>query len=100
MTHSFRYENERRDGKFTHVWRGTWSHRGSKTEVAIKQLQRKHQTTKLADFSQLSYDVLVWDDPTLVKAFGVCLATRSSPMVLVQEYFEWGPLDKYLQVRN
>ena len=56
------------------------------------------QSSKLADFSQLSYDVLVWDDPTLVKALGVCLATRSSPMVLVQEFFELGPLDHYLKV--
>ncbi len=55
------------------------------------------QWSKLGEFSQLCYDALVWEDGTLVRSLGVCLATTATPMTLIQEYFSLGPLNKYLQ---
>ena len=96
--HLSRFENEKLEGKFTKVWRGLWHKKKNiKEEVAIKQLNENYQNQKLADFSHTNYNVSMWNDSTLVTAFGICLNTHTSPMALVMEYFSLGTLDKYLR---
>ena len=90
-----RYENIKLKGRLTNVWKGLWTKNSQETlEVAIKQLK---QDSHLLPFSQMCYNAMMWDDPTLVRVYGATLAIHGNPMSLIMEYLPFGKLNTYLK---
>jgi Janus kinase 2 len=90
------------NGKFTRVTTAIWRGHpdGVPRKVALKQLKPEFQKVKLESFSQLCYDVLSWNEGTMIKSFGICLNTRVNPMTLVLEHFPLGTLDSFLKTNS
>ncbi len=38
-----------------------------------------------------------YDDPSICQVFGACLPIDTEPLILVREYFKFGPLDAFLR---
>ena len=96
-----RLEQTLRKGRMCLVWRGEWreSKENSKV-VAIRQLCKSHKETHQDSFLEMSYRTIFWDDGSLVNVFGFCLPSSIEPPILVTEYFEYGPLDVYLNTNK
>ena len=97
-----RLEQTLRSGRMCLVWQGEW--RMAKGEnskvVAIKQLCKSHRESHLTRFLEMSGKTVNWDDASLVNVFGFCLPTVTEPPILVTEYFEYGPLNVYLNTNK
>jgi len=92
-----RYEVTLAKGRMCSVWKGNWQKSSDETvTVAIKQLHKSLLGSHLLQFLSLAHKALMWDDGSLAAAQGFCLPFNEEPPVLVTEYFELGPLPKYL----
>ncbi|XP_023327964.1 tyrosine-protein kinase JAK2 isoform X3 [Eurytemora carolleeae] len=93
-----KFEGICHQGRMCKVWKGEWrQNTADRRVVAIKQLKKDLMGEKMTEFLNLATRVMRWDDPSLVTVYGACLPMENEPLVIVREYFEYGPLDAYLR---
>ncbi|XP_040577456.1 tyrosine-protein kinase JAK2 [Lepeophtheirus salmonis] len=93
-----RYENVKKEGRFTNVWKGQWLKSRSKKEVvAIKQLKPECEKLHLQAFSNMSNKIMSCSDSTIATVLGFCPSYCNQPSAIILEYFNLGPLDEFLR---
>jgi len=93
----FKYEGIEHRGRMCMVWKGEWRRGNEKVEVAIKQLKNEYMDEMSTQFLNLASRSMRYDDPSICQVFGACLPIDTEPLILVREYFKFGPLDAFLR---
>ena len=85
-------------GRFTDTFVGQWT-RGPDDEIVPVAVERiRPQFKEVSDeFLQMAHSALRCQDATIRTIYGITLPTSNETAALIKEYFELGPLDKFLQ---
>ena len=85
------------EGRFTMTFKGQWTSESGTKDVAIEQLKTKFRRSRESEFLQMVHDSLRCQDATIRMVFGITLPTNDEAVCMIKEFFNLGPLDRFLQ---